>query len=66
MRTATLHRVLAGLLVLMAGALIWTHLDSSQPSASLSGPVLAVVGLVAGFGIGVVAAVLGGWPAASC
>ena len=59
MRTATLHRVLAGLLLLMAAALIWTHLDSSQPSASLSGPALAVVGLVAGFGIGVVAAVMG-------
>ena len=25
MRTATLHKVLAGLLVFMAGALVWTH-----------------------------------------
>ena len=45
--------------LLMAAALIWTHLDSSQPGASLSGPVLAIVGLVAGFSIGVVAAVRG-------
>jgi hypothetical protein len=53
MASATLHKVLAGLLVLMAAALVWTHLDgpptasacpdqskpsSAGPPASPSGP----------------------------
>jgi uncharacterized membrane protein YfcA len=59
MATSTLHKVLAGLLVVMATALVWTHLDEPAGSISLTGPVLASLGLVAGFGIGVVAAVMG-------
>lgn len=59
MRTATLHKVLAGLMVLMAAALMFTHLDGAASSLGLHGPVQAVVGLAAGFGIGVVAAVMG-------
>ncbi len=61
MRTATLHKVLAALLVVMAGALVWTHLSPASHSLSLSlpGPALAILGLVAGFAIGVVAAVMG-------
>lgn len=59
MRTATLHRVLAGLLVLMAAALLWTHLHASNTGLHLPGAVQALGGLVAGFGIGVVAAVMG-------
>jgi uncharacterized membrane protein YfcA len=59
MATATLHKVLAGLLVLMASALVWTHLDSPTHSLGLSGQVQAIIGLAAGFGIGAAAAVMG-------
>ena len=59
MRTATLHKVLAGLLVVMAAALVWTHLSPASHSLNLPAPALAVLGLVAGFAIGVVAAVMG-------
>ena len=57
--TATLHKVLAGLLVLMAAALVWTHLDGSSHSLGLPGPVQAILGLAAGSAIGAVAAVMG-------
>jgi len=59
MRTRTFHKVLAALLVLMAGALVWTHLGGPTQSGGLRGPLLAVLGLAAGFAIGVVAAVMG-------
>jgi len=59
MRTTTLHKVLAGLLVLMAVALVFTHVDGPTSSLGLHGWAQALVGLVAGFGIGVVAAVMG-------
>lgn len=59
MRTATLYKVLAVLLVLMAAALVFSHLDQSGFTLGLHGPVQLVVGLVAGFGIGVVAAIMG-------
>ncbi len=58
MRTATLHKVLAVLLVLMATALVWSHAGATVALA-LPPPAEAVVGLLAGFGIGVVAAVMG-------
>ncbi|GAA1399398.1 sulfite exporter TauE/SafE family protein [Pseudonocardia kongjuensis] len=59
MRTATLYKVLAALLVLMAAALVFTHLDGAPTALALSGPVRIIAGLVAGFGIGVVAAIMG-------
>jgi uncharacterized membrane protein YfcA len=59
MRAATLYKVLAGLLVLMAAALVLTHLDGAATALDLPGPVQVVAGLVAGFGIGVVAAIMG-------
>lgn len=59
LRSATLHKVLAALLVLMAAALVWTHVTPSSQSLELPAPVLAVVGIVAGFAIGAVAAVMG-------
>ena len=58
-RTDTLHKVLAALLVLMAAALVWSHLSLASHSLNLPGPALALLGLVAGFAIGVVAAVMG-------
>lgn len=59
MRTATLHRVLAALLVLMAAALVLTHLSPASHSVEVPGPALAFLGILAGFAIGVVAAVMG-------
>lgn len=58
MRSATLYKVLAVLMVLMAAALVITHttdLGTVQPP----GPARAVAGIAAGFGIGVVAAIMG-------
>ncbi|WKX22410.1 sulfite exporter TauE/SafE family protein [Streptomyces sp. HUAS CX7] len=58
MRTSTLYKVLAGLMVLMAAALLATHISTL---GTLALPLWAQVtcGVVAGFGIGVVAAIMG-------
>ncbi|WP_217280657.1 sulfite exporter TauE/SafE family protein [Kibdelosporangium persicum] len=58
MRTATLYRVLAVLMVGMAAALVATHL-TTLGSVGLSSWVRLPVGVAAGFGIGVVAAIMG-------
>ena len=58
LRTATLHRVLAVLLVLVAAALLATHLGTVAP-LDLAGPLRTLVGALTGMGIGVVAAVMG-------
>ncbi|WP_409471366.1 sulfite exporter TauE/SafE family protein [Streptomyces sp. HC307] len=58
MRSATLYKVLATLMVGMAAALVLTH-TTALGSLDLPGPVRAVAGVVAGFGIGVVAAIMG-------
>ncbi|MEJ8632573.1 sulfite exporter TauE/SafE family protein [Streptomyces sp. MS2.AVA.5] len=58
MRSSTLYKVLAALMVVMAAALVVTH---STTLGTLSLPLWAQVpcGVVAGFGIGVVAAIMG-------
>ena len=58
MRSSTLYKVLAALMVLMAAALIVTHTTALD---TLDLPLWAQVpsGVVAGFGIGVVAAIMG-------
>ncbi|WP_418960495.1 TSUP family transporter [Streptomyces tritici] len=58
MRSATLYRVLAALMVVMAAALVATH---ATTLGSLVLPLWAQVlcGVLAGFGIGVVAALMG-------
>ncbi|MGW6707186.1 sulfite exporter TauE/SafE family protein [Streptomyces sp. NPDC054956] len=58
MRSATLYKVLAALMVLMAAALLVTH---STALDSVTLPLWAQVpcGVAAGFGIGVVAAIMG-------
>ncbi|MFD4240264.1 sulfite exporter TauE/SafE family protein [Streptomyces sp. NPDC058525] len=58
MRGSTLYKVLAGLMVLMAVALLVTHTTTLE---TLALPLWAQVpsGVVAGFGIGVVAAIMG-------
>ncbi|MFJ4525898.1 sulfite exporter TauE/SafE family protein [Streptomyces sp. NPDC088810] len=58
MRSATLYKVLAILMVGMAAALVLTH-STALGSLALPGPVQAVAGVAAGFGIGVVAAIMG-------
>ncbi|WP_433358718.1 TSUP family transporter [Streptosporangium sp. CA-115845] len=58
MRTATLYKVLAALMVGMAGALVLTH-TTALGSMVLPAPVQVVTGVAAGFGIGVVAAIMG-------
>ena len=58
MRSATLYRVLAGLLVLIAAALAWTHFGSTG-GADLPVVWRTVAGVAAGVGIGVVAALMG-------
>ncbi|MFF8259041.1 sulfite exporter TauE/SafE family protein [Streptomyces virginiae] len=58
MRTTTLYKVLAGLMVLMAAALVVTHTTTLD---TLPLPLWAQVpsGVIVGFGIGVVAAIMG-------
>ena len=58
MRSRTLHQVLAGLLVLIAVVLVAGHLGRLG-TLSLAPAVQAAVGVVAGFLIGVVAALMG-------
>ncbi|MEU0470900.1 sulfite exporter TauE/SafE family protein [Amycolatopsis sp. NPDC006131] len=58
MRSATLYRVLAVLTVVMAAALVLTHFTSAG-RLDLPVPARAVAGVAAGFGIGVVAAIMG-------
>ena len=58
LKSQTLYRVLAILLVLIAAVLLFGH-DATASHALLTGIAQAVAGVVAGFGIGVVAALMG-------
>ncbi|MCF2531451.1 sulfite exporter TauE/SafE family protein [Yinghuangia soli] len=58
MRSATLYKVLAALMVLMAAALLATH-TSTAGALDLARWAQIPAGVVAGFGIGVVAAIMG-------
>jgi uncharacterized protein len=58
MRSATLYRVLAVLLVLIAAALIGNHIGTLH-HVVLAPAAVVVTGVVAGFFIGVVAAIMG-------
>lgn len=53
-----LYRILAVLLVLIAGALLYGH-GSTPPSALLAGPWQILAGVATGFGIGIVASLMG-------
>jgi uncharacterized protein len=59
LKTHTLYRVLAMLLVGIAIALLIGHNPNASAAPGLSGPLLAIVGAAAGFGIGVVASLMG-------
>ena len=54
----TLYRVIAVLLVAIAGILLLGH-NASSAGALLIGPLQTIVGVIVGFGIGVVASLLG-------
>ncbi|MER6200428.1 sulfite exporter TauE/SafE family protein [Streptomyces sp. NPDC001586] len=58
MRSSTLHRVLAALMALMDAALIVTH-TTMMGSLALPLSTQVPIGVVAGLGIGVVAAIMG-------
>jgi len=58
MRSATLYRILAGLLVLIAAALVTNHVGPLRHLV-LPDALVVIVGAVAGFLIGVVAAIMG-------
>lgn len=58
LRSATLYRVLAVLLLVIAAVLLATHF-ATIPSPNLAGPAQNVVGVLAGVGIGVFAALMG-------
>jgi uncharacterized membrane protein YfcA len=57
LRSRTRYRVLAVLLVVIAAVLVLGH--GAHGSAGLHGPVLVIVAVVAGLGIGAVAALMG-------
>lgn len=59
MQAASLYRLMAVLLVLIAALLLLGHEPISPRHAVLSGPALLVTGVAAGFGIGVVASFMG-------
>jgi uncharacterized membrane protein YfcA len=58
MRSATLYRVLAALLVLIAAALVGSHIGKLE-RAPLGSAATVVAGVVAGLFIGVIAAIMG-------
>ncbi|RJG09048.1 sulfite exporter TauE/SafE family protein [Pseudomonas cavernicola] len=59
LKSRTLYRILAVLLVLIAGALLFGHDVASSGRPLFDGALLVVAGVVAGFGIGVVASLMG-------
>lgn len=59
LKSETLYRVIAILLVLIALLLVFGHNQAGQNQPSLSGVTLVIAGTAAGFGIGVVASLLG-------
>jgi len=59
LKSKTLYRVLAVLLVGIAAALLFGHEASATGTPLFHGVALAIVGIAVGFGIGVVAALMG-------
>jgi len=59
LKSQTLYRVLAVLLVGIAFALLFGHETSTTGAPLFQGATLAIVGIIVGFGIGVVAALMG-------
>jgi uncharacterized membrane protein YfcA len=58
LKSETLYRVIAVLLVLIAGILLFAH-DTAAGSPPFTGGVQMIAGIIAGFAIGVIASLLG-------
>lgn len=58
LRSETLYRIIGALLVVIAGVLLLAH-DMAARAAAMSDATRMIAGVLAGFGIGVVASVLG-------
>lgn len=58
LKSETLYKIIAVLLVIIAGVLLFAH-DAVAGAPPFSGPALIVAGIVAGFVIGVIASLLG-------
>ena len=58
LKTETLYKVIAALLVLIAAVLVFGH-DTASTGAILTGAAQMVAGVIVGFGIGVVASLMG-------
>ncbi|CAI2931808.1 sulfite exporter TauE/SafE family protein [Aminobacter niigataensis] len=58
LRSETLYKVIAGLLVVIAVVLVFGH-DAAAGQPLLTGSAQLVVGVIVGFGIGIVASLLG-------
>lgn len=59
MQSRTLYRVLAGLLVMIAAVLAASHGATHSSAVPVAGCAQVVAGLMAGFGIGIVASLMG-------
>ena len=59
LKSETLYRIIAVLLTVIAGALLFAHDATAGTAPSLSGATLVVAGVTAGFAIGVMASLLG-------
>lgn len=59
LRSHTLYKVIAVLLVLIAVVLVFGHMLTGRSESLVTGWLEVIVGVVAGFGIGVVASILG-------
>ncbi|GEO43265.1 UPF0721 transmembrane protein [Skermanella aerolata] len=59
LKSATLHQVIAGLLVLIAGALLFGHGTTGAGGPLFEGGMQVAAGVIAGFTIGIFASLLG-------
>lgn len=59
LKSETLYRVIAVLLVLIAMLLLFAHNPANSHQPALSGSALVLAGIAAGFGIGLVASLMG-------
>ena len=59
LKSETLYKVIAVLLLLIAGVLLFAHSTAAAPAPALTGMYLIIAGVAAGFVIGIVASLLG-------
>lgn len=59
LKSGTLYRVLAALLLAIAAVLLFGHEPGPAAAPLFSGLAIAILGVIAGFGIGVVASIMG-------